>query len=67
MHGRPSAVPRCAHGGTVPVESIEGEVVARLCTNPECSKQLAADFRPSLVDLFFDPNLIEKPRRRRWW
>lgn len=55
--------PICAHGGAVPVESVEGETVAKLCT--KCDTQLEADFVPSLTDLFFDPNLLEKPRRRR--
>ena len=62
--GRATAEPRCAHGGAVPVESIEGETVAKLCT--KCDTQLPADFQPSIVDLFYNPALTQLPKRRRW-
>jgi hypothetical protein len=45
------------------VETLGGETVAQLCLG--CDDQLAADFAPSLTDLFYDPALMRDTRRRK--
>jgi hypothetical protein len=37
----------CAHPGAVPVESLDGEVVAWLCPAPDCGRQLPAGWLPA--------------------
>lgn len=63
-HGRIEQRPPlrpCIHRGAVPVEDLAGETVAHLCA--DCGEQLSAEWKISLTDLFFDPNLISKKRR----
>jgi hypothetical protein len=51
----------CIHRGAVPVEDLAGKTVAHLCA--DCDKQLPAQWKISLTDLFFDPDLISEGRR----
>jgi hypothetical protein len=50
--------PTCQHQTVTDVTTVFGEIVARLCLNPDCSAQLPADFRlkdpgpRTLADLF---------------
>lgn len=63
MRRQKTEAPRCAHGRREPVEALDGETVAQLCL--KCDTQLAADFVPSLTNLFYDPGLIQDTRKRR--
>src|ERR1700722_5004120 len=49
---RRSTDPQCKHRDATPVDDVDGNRVAWLCTDPGCGEQLPADWRLSFVDRY---------------